>query len=153
MLPRKRNSAFPLHFCRAKKYFALLLTVINSLRTALFWVITQGVVVISYRRFADTILLRHLHRPHSSIYKLLFGATCFILDSWSLRMGPIGCPETSVRNYHYSLRNNPGERSSQLLRGGSMESQSIEYCECLYSCLSYSACKSHLLCVTLYCHL
>jgi len=20
---------------------------------------------------------------------------------------PIGCPETSVRNYHYSLRNNP----------------------------------------------
>jgi hypothetical protein len=21
-------------------------------------------------------------------------------------MGPIGCPETSVRNYHYSLRNN-----------------------------------------------
>jgi len=26
-------------------------------------------------------------------------------------MGPIGCPETSVRNYHYSLRNNPEERS------------------------------------------
>jgi hypothetical protein len=22
-------------------------------------------------------------------------------------MGPIGCPETSVRNYHYSPRNNP----------------------------------------------
>jgi len=29
-------------------------------------------------------------------------------------MGPIGRPETSVRNYHYSLRNNPEERSSQL---------------------------------------
>jgi hypothetical protein len=27
-------------------------------------------------------------------------------------MGPIGCPETSVRNYRYSLRNNPEERSS-----------------------------------------
>jgi len=26
-------------------------------------------------------------------------------------MGPIGCTETSVRNYHYSLRNNPEERS------------------------------------------
>ena len=26
--------------------------------------------------------------------------------------GPIGCPETSVRNYHYSLRNNPEERNS-----------------------------------------
>ena len=25
----------------------------------------------------------------------------------SLKMGPIGCPETSVRNYHYSLHNNP----------------------------------------------
>jgi len=28
-------------------------------------------------------------------------------------MGPIGCSETSVRIYHYSLRNNPEERSSQ----------------------------------------
>jgi hypothetical protein len=33
------------------------------------------------------------------------------------KMGPIGCPETSVRNYHYSLRNNPKERSSHLRRG------------------------------------
>jgi len=24
-----------------------------------------------------------------------------------LEMGPIGCAETSVRNYNYSLRNNP----------------------------------------------
>jgi len=31
-------------------------------------------------------------------------------------MGPIGCPETSVRNCHYLLRNNPEERSSQLYR-------------------------------------
>jgi hypothetical protein len=29
-------------------------------------------------------------------------------------MGPIGCPETSVRNCHYTLRNNPEERGSQL---------------------------------------
>ena len=35
-------------------------------------------------------------------------------------MGPIRCPETSVRNYHYSLRNNPEERSSHLLRRGSL---------------------------------
>jgi hypothetical protein len=27
---------------------------------------------------------------------------------------PIGCPETSVRNYHYSLHNNPEERSSRV---------------------------------------
>jgi len=37
-------------------------------------------------------------------------------------MGPIGCPENSVSNYYYMLRNNPEERSSQLLRGGSMKS-------------------------------
>jgi len=28
-------------------------------------------------------------------------------------MGTIGCPETSIRNNYYSLRNNPEERSSQ----------------------------------------
>jgi len=28
-------------------------------------------------------------------------------DFLTLEMGPIGCPETSVRNYHYSLRKNP----------------------------------------------
>jgi hypothetical protein len=38
-------------------------------------------------------------------------------------MGPIGCPETSVRNYHCWLRNDPEERSSQLLRGVSLKSR------------------------------
>jgi len=49
------------------------------MRTALFWVITQRVVVIHYRTF--------------------------------VKMGPISCPETSVRNFHHSLRNNPEECS------------------------------------------
>jgi hypothetical protein len=44
--------------------------------SALFWVITQRIVIILYRRY-----------------------------------GPVGCPETSVRNYHYSLRNGPEESS------------------------------------------
>jgi len=30
-----------------------------------------------------------------------------------LQKGPTGCPETSVRNYHYSLHNSPEECSSQ----------------------------------------
>ena len=30
-----------------------------------------------------------------------------------LKMGPIDCPETSVRNYHSKLRNIPEERRSQ----------------------------------------
>ena len=46
-----------------------------------------------------------------------------IQKSWPLKMGPIGCPETSVRNYHYSLRNSPEERSSHLLSFGSLKSR------------------------------
>jgi hypothetical protein len=38
-------------------------------------------------------------------------------------MGPIDCPETSVRNYYYSLRNNPEELSSHLLRDRSLKSR------------------------------
>jgi hypothetical protein len=37
-------------------------------------------------------------------------------------MGSTGCAETSVRNY-YSLRNDPEERSSQVLRVGSLKWQ------------------------------
>ena len=33
------------------------------------------------------------------------------------------CPETSVINYHHSLRNNPEERFSRLLRYGSLKSR------------------------------
>ena len=40
-------------------------------------------------------------------------------------MKPIGRPETSVRNYHYTLRNNAGEEGSRLHRGGSLKSHKI----------------------------
>jgi hypothetical protein len=46
--------------------------------------------------------------------------------SWPSKMRPICCPETSVRNYHYSLRNKPQERSSHLLRGRSLKSRIIK---------------------------
>jgi hypothetical protein len=45
-------------------------------------------------------------------------------------MGPIGYPETSAVNYHYSLRNNLEERSSHLLRGGSLKSRMLLYPVC-----------------------
>jgi hypothetical protein len=73
---------------------------------------------------ADTTLLR-LHHPHSSLYKLYTGATGFLLDSWTLRLGLIGCPEMLVRNYHYLLHINPEECSSQLLQGGSLKSHIV----------------------------
>jgi len=40
-------------------------------------------------------------------------------------MGPIGCPETSVRSYHYTLHNNPKERRSHLHRVESLQSRSV----------------------------
>jgi hypothetical protein len=46
----------------------------------------------------------------------IFGQSAFFLDSWPLKMGPIRCPEMSVRNYHYSPRNNTDERSSHSLK-------------------------------------
>jgi hypothetical protein len=35
----------------------------------------------------------------------------------------IACPEISVGNYHYSLRNSPEERCSYLLHGGNLKSR------------------------------
>jgi len=68
----------------------------HQYRTALFWVITQQIVVISYPRFGTT---------NGPILK------------------EISCPETSVIIYHNSLRNDPEERSLQQLRGGSLKSR------------------------------
>jgi len=42
------------------------------------------------------------------------------LDFLNLKMGPIGCPETSVRNDNFALRNIPNERWC-LLRGGRLK--------------------------------
>ena len=76
----------------------------------------------------------HLHQPywlpqlywqHITVHTLLcinpvLGlADFFFSESWPFKKEPIGCPETSVRSHHYSLGNNPEERNSQLLRGGS----------------------------------
>jgi len=67
----------------------------------------------------------------------------FLLDSWNLKMGPIGCPETSVRNHHYSLRNKSDERSSLLLRGGNLKTDGT----LLYQlhCRTYTSCSTKLL--------
>jgi hypothetical protein len=48
-----------------------------------------------------------------------------IFNGQESRKGPIFWSETSARNYHYSLRNSPEERSSYLLRGVSLKSRTI----------------------------
>jgi len=88
---------------------------IQLLRTVDLWVITQRVGVISYRRFGTT----YRSHPQGSIIQR-------IKNSWTLRMGPTGCYETSVRNHLYSLRNNPEFQSSQLLRRGILKSCPIQ---------------------------
>jgi hypothetical protein len=89
-------------------FLGTLLTLLTLiLRTAFFWFTKQRVVVIYYLRFGTTYL-SHLQRP--------------------LMVGPIGCPETSVRNYHYTLLSKPEEGSSNLLRGGSLKLQIILIC-------------------------
>jgi hypothetical protein len=41
---------------------------------------------------------------------------------------PIGCPETSVSNYHYLLRNKPEERRSPLLSYGKFLEGRSSFC-------------------------
>jgi hypothetical protein len=45
--------------------------------------------------------------------------------SWPFKMGPISYPETSVHNYHSTLRNIPEERRSRLDRGGGLKSRNL----------------------------
>jgi hypothetical protein len=75
--------------------------------TTLFSVIMQRVVVISYRRFETT-----------------YRSNLQGLRIQNMKIDPIGCLATSVRNYHFSLRN-PEEQSSHLLRGGSLKSGTV----------------------------
>ena len=51
------------------------------------------------------------------------GQKFFLLDILTLQMGPIVCPETSVRNYNYTLRNVPEEYISHLIRFRSLKSR------------------------------
>jgi hypothetical protein len=66
----------------------------SRLRSALFWVITHRTVVIPYWLLGQLI--------------------CTIKGQKILKMGPICCPETSVGNYHRTLRNIPEQRRSQV---------------------------------------
>jgi hypothetical protein len=88
------------------------------MRTALFWAFTQQVVLIPYWRFETT-------------YRSNFQGSG--IDSWPLKMEPIGCPETSVANYHYLLCNNPEERISHLFCIRSLNSRRV--CDFFYKCL------------------
>jgi hypothetical protein len=84
------------------------------MRSALFCNITQCWVIVPYRRFGK------IYRFH------LKGSRLFSWTFWPLKIGPIGCPETSVQNYRSTPRNNPEERGSHLHRGGSLKSRNVQ---------------------------
>jgi hypothetical protein len=49
-------------------------------------------------------------------------------------MGPIRCPETSVKDYHLTLRNTSAERRSHQHRGGSLKSRMAKNS---FNCLTF----------------
>ena len=57
-------------------------------------------------------IVTHLLRDATEVCLCTVEEMCYFLESLLLKMGAIGCPETSVRNYHYTLRNSPEARSS-----------------------------------------
>ena len=48
-------------------------------------------------------------------------------SSWPLKVGPIGCPETSVRNYHSVLCNIPEQRVSLIPQLGHVAQSAMLY--------------------------
>jgi len=77
----------------------------------------QCIVEIPYQRFGKNYR-SHLHLSTN--------------PRRALKIGLIGCPETSVRKYHYVLRNNQEEHSSHLLRGGSLKSRPYKLLKALF---------------------
>ena len=72
------------------------------MKPAFFCTVIHRSLVMSYRHFETN-------------YPLL----CSRIEQ--LKMGLIGCPETSVTNYKFTLCNIPEDRSPHLNRGGSLK--------------------------------
>jgi hypothetical protein len=68
----------------------------------------------------------NLSVPYSKVKKSKKKLLSF--TSWTLKMGQIGYPETSVQNYYSVLRNIPEEGRSRLHRGGSLKSRKEGNC-------------------------
>jgi hypothetical protein len=76
----------------------IILYIVAWFQAAIFWDFKQRRMVASYRHFGTT------YRPN------LQGS--FSWAAWPLKRGPIGCPETSARNYRSTLPKIPKERRS-----------------------------------------
>ena len=121
-------------YCSHHKLVSVLLTAQSSQCTAHS---TKQSVYCSQHKAVSVLLTAQstetYRRPHSSIYiNPVLGLQVFfwIFETWG--RGTIGCPETSARNCHYSLRNNPEERSSHIPVHSFVWNRSITYCKEVY---------------------
>jgi hypothetical protein len=73
----------------------------------------QHRLVVSYWRFGSTCRF-HLQEPNQS-------KKHSSRSVWPFKMGPIGCPETSITYYHSTLCNIPEEQRSHLHPGESLK--------------------------------
>ena len=83
----------------------------KQMRSALFWVVTQRIVVVPYRVSVPFSRVEKSNMLISSPLKKVVGESK-VIDILALKMGLLVCPETSIINYHYILLNNPVERIS-----------------------------------------
>ena len=99
----------------------LCLSVLRLVVTPLSWIIlpwsnTEWLHSSLHQPFWLTACYWELVNVHTLPHiNWILGLRAFFLDSWPLKMGLLVCPETSVRNYHYSLCNSPEEWSSEML--------------------------------------
>jgi hypothetical protein len=74
----------------------------------------------------------HTNTPCRQKAHLHTGTALFsVIIQRPLQMGPIGCPEMSARNYHYTLCNNPKELSVRVLRVGSPKSSRFSHLQAM----------------------
>jgi hypothetical protein len=57
------------------------------------------------------------YTAYGGVSLLIFWDNLSVLSSGVKRIGPVGCPETSLRNYHHTLCDIPKERRSHLKSG------------------------------------
>ena len=96
----------------------------------LYYIYSVNLFVVNLAVFVWFLLPNHLDEPYWLVppfRELVTASTspvlvqlAFFVDYWPLRTGPVGFPETSVSNYHHSLRNNPEEHSSFCFCAGTM---------------------------------
>jgi hypothetical protein len=72
------------------------------------------VISVFRRQVDENCALLGYYAARSGNFLAMFRDKLLVPSLWvkilTLKMRPIGCPETSVRDYHYSLRNDPEER-------------------------------------------